>query len=307
MRTPHPDGWTRRRFLGGLTVTGAAGLLSLYPRASAAEPPPETTTLKIFNGPAACLAPQLVAEDLLRAEGFTDLHYVSPPPGPFSKPLAAGEIDLSMLDAPANVLSLDRGEPLVILAGVHVGCFELFSREKVRSVRELKGRTIAVTNLGSGRHLLLASMAVLVGLDPHKDLHFVEHPALEGMRLFAEGKIDAFMGFPPEPQELRAKKIGHVVVSTALDRPWSQYFCCMLVGNRAFVREHPGATKRALHAILKAADVCALEPDRAARLLVDNGSTESYVYALQTMEEVPYNKWREYNPEDPMRFYALRL
>jgi NMT1-like family len=115
--------------------------------------------------------------------------------------------------------------------------------------------------------------------------------------LFAEGKIDAFMGFPPEPQELRAKKIGHMVVSTALDRPWSQYFCCMLVGNRAFVRGHPMATKRALRAILKAADVCALDPDRAARLLVDNGYTESYGYARQTMQEVPYDKWREYNPE----------
>jgi NitT/TauT family transport system substrate-binding protein len=307
MRTQHARPFSRRRFLEGLTLAGTAGLLGLHARPVAAEPPPETTTLRIFNGPAACLAPQLVAADLLRAEGFTDLQYVSPPPGPFSKPLAAGEIDLSMLDAPGNVLSLDRGEALVILAGVHVGCFELFSREKVRSVRELKGRTVAVTNLGSGRHLLLASMAVLVGLDPHQDLHFVEHPALEGMRLFAEGKIDAFMGFPPEPQELRAKQIGHVMVSTALDRPWSQYFCCMLVGNRAFVRAHPVATKRALRAILKATDVCALEPDRAARLLVDNGYTDSYVYARQTMQEVPYDKWREYNPEDTLRFYALRL
>ena len=37
------------------------------------------------------------------------------------------------------------------------------------------------------------------------------------------------MAFPPEPQELRAKGIGHVIVSTATDRPWSQYFCCVLV------------------------------------------------------------------------------
>ena len=84
------------------------------------------------------------------------------------------------------------------------------------------------------------------------------------MQLLAEGKIDAYLGFPPEPQELRAKKIGHVVVNSAVDRPWSQYFCCMLAGNREFVRKHPVATKRALRAILKAADVCALEPERVA-------------------------------------------
>ncbi len=91
------------------------------------------------------------------------------------------------------------------------------------------------------------------------------------MRLLAEGKIDAYLGFPPEPQELRAKQIGHVVVNSTADRPWSQYFCCMVAGNREFVRKHPVATKRALRAILKATDICALEPERAAQLLVDKG------------------------------------
>ena len=89
------------------------------------------------------------------------------------------------------------------------------------------------------------------------------------MELFAEGKIDAFLGFPPEPQELRARKIGHVIVNSSIDRPWSQYFCCMLAGNREFVRKHPVATKRVLRAILKATDFCASEPARAARVMVD--------------------------------------
>jgi len=127
MRAEHAAGWTRRHFLGGVTVAGMVGLLGLRPGSIEAEPPPETTTLKIPHVPAACLAPQVVAEDLLRAEGFTDLQYVRSTPGPFTKALAAGEFDLSAMDAPAEVLSLDRGEAIVILAGVHVGCFELFS------------------------------------------------------------------------------------------------------------------------------------------------------------------------------------
>jgi NitT/TauT family transport system substrate-binding protein len=81
----------------------------------------------------------------------------------------------------------------------------------------------------------------------------------------------------------------------------------MVVGHREFVRQHPVAAKRALRAILKATDVCALEPDRAARSLVDKGLAKNYDYALQTMQEVPYNRWREYDPEDTVRFYALRL
>jgi NitT/TauT family transport system substrate-binding protein len=81
----------------------------------------------------------------------------------------------------------------------------------------------------------------------------------------------------------------------------------MATGHREFVRKHPIATKRALRAILKGADLCALEPERAARALVDGDFTPRYDYALQTMKDVPYNKWRVYDPEDSMRFYALRL
>jgi len=107
-------------------------------------------------------------------------------------------------------------------------------------------------------------MAAYVGLDPRTDIDWVENPAADAMRLFTEGKIDGFIGFPPEPQELRAKKVGHVVVNTLTDRPWSQYFCCMLGANREFVRKHPVATKRAVRAILKANDLCAREPERVA-------------------------------------------
>ena len=91
------------------------------------------------------------------------------------------------------------------------------------------------------------------------------------------------------------------------DRPWSQYFCCMVEGNREFVRQHPVATKRVLRALLKAADLCANEPETAARLLVDTRRTGSYAYALQTMQELPYRSWRDFDPEDSLRFYALRL
>jgi NitT/TauT family transport system substrate-binding protein len=150
-------------------------------------------------------------------------------------------------------------------------------------------------------------MAAYVGLDPRRDITWVTHPSDESMRLLGRGEIDAFIGFPPEPQELRAKRIGHVVVNSAVDRPWSQYFCCMSVANRDFARKYPVATRRALRAILKAADLCALEPDRAAKALTAQGVAKRFEYALQTMKDVPYTKWRNYDPEDTIRFYALRL
>jgi NitT/TauT family transport system substrate-binding protein len=308
MSLRHAEGWTRRRFLGGLTLAGTAGLLGLHPRPVAAEPPPETTTLRLAQGLGLCVAPQYVAEELLQAEGFIAVHSVKTNTvRDIEMALASGDAHLGMHFAAPLVVRLDQADPITILAGVHAGCFELFGTERIRTIRDLKGKTVAVPDLQTGPITFLASMVAYVGLEPRKDITWVTHPRAEAKQLLAEGKIDAFLGFPPDPQELRAKKIGSVVVNSAVDRPWSQYFCCLMTGNREFVRKHPAATKRALRAILKADQVCALEPERAARLLVDKGFTPSYDYALQTMKDVPYGKWREYDPEDTLRFYALRL
>ena len=104
-------------------------------------------------------------------------------------------------------------------------------------------------------------MAKHVGLDPNEDIEWVVPPDGNAMELFADGKTDAFLGFPPEPQELRARGFSRVILSTLSDRPWSQYFCCMIYGNRAWVRDHPVATKRFLRAVFKAAAFCQAEPE----------------------------------------------
>jgi NitT/TauT family transport system substrate-binding protein len=117
----------------------------------------------------------------------------------------------------------------------------------------------------------------------------------------------AFLAFPPEPQELRARGVGCMILSLTTDKPWSQYFCCMAAGNRAFVREHPVATKRFLRAILKAADLCATAPETAAQRLINGKFMPRYDYAFQALSDLPYASWREFDPEDTLRFYALRL
>ena len=222
--------------------------------------------------------------------------------------LVSGDADISMAFAPTALIQVDKGSPIVILAGGHIGCIELLGSDRVRSLRDLKGKTVAVLDLQLGPISFISSMAAYVGLT-YEDINWVVTPPAESLQLLAAGKIDAFLVFPPEQQELRGKKGEHVhtVLDLTLDRPWSQYFCCIVAGNREFVRKHPVATKRAVRAILKAADFCGREPERAARLLIDKGYTNNYDILLQALKEIPYDKWREYNPEDTVRFYALRL
>jgi len=294
---------SRRRLLATLSSAAAAGLIGSA-KASAQEAPPETTTIRLGKIPGICIAPQYVAEELLRTEGFVNVQYVELPVNSYTG-FAAGTIDISMAFVAPYIIQLDAGLPLVLLGGVHAGCYELFGTERVKAIRDLKGKTVAVPELGSAHHIFVAAMAAYVGIDPKRDINFVIYPAAESIQLLAEGKIDALMGFPPVPQELREKKIGHVIVNSGLDRPWSQYFCCIVAAQQEFIRKHPVATKRALRAILKATQFCAAEPERAARLVADKGYR--YDYSLQTMKEIQYARWREYDAEDTVRFYALRL
>ena len=295
----------------GLPLTRfAEGLLGRPSQAAAAEPPPETTTIRLarYRG-TICLAPAEYAVQFLRDEGFTDVRYVSVTGMP-SRSLASGELDLDMGFVGPWIREVDAGAPVVMLAGQQIGCFMLFVTERIRTIRDLKGKTVISGSVGSGDHLFLASLLASVGLDPRKDVTLADSSPAEATRLLAERKIDAynvFSGIPPTAQELQAKKIGRVLVNTMTDRPWSHYFCCMIAANREFVRKHPVATKRALRAILKATDVTAREPDRVARFLVATRYTERYDYALQILKEIPFGQWREFDHEDTVRFYALRL
>src|SRR5207249_3196604 len=162
-----------------------------------------------------------VAEGLLRAEGFTEVQYVEVPAEGAGAPgaLGAGQADLGMNFAGPFILRVDAGEPLVLLAGVHVGCFELFGTDQVRSIRDLKGKTVAAGDLNTAP-VFFAILGMYVGVDPRTDLNLVLASPNEGMQLLADGKIDAYLAFPPGVQEFRAKHIGHSVVVSALDRPW---------------------------------------------------------------------------------------
>jgi NitT/TauT family transport system substrate-binding protein len=298
---------TRRRFLTTLTLAGTASLIPV-PRALAAEGPPETTAVRMVRDPGICLAPQYAAEELLRAEGLTDIRYLeAASDADTAQMIASGEGDFTLNFASQFVAAIDRGAPITVLAGVHVGCFELFASSAIRGIADLRGKRVGAQSLGSSAQVFLGALAAGIGLDPARDIRWVTDPAEKPLELFAAGKIDAYLGVPPEPQELRARGFDHVVLNSAVDRPWSQYFCCMLTGNTAFVRKNPVVTKRVLRAILKAADLCVTEPALIARRIVDRGFADNYDFALQTLRAIPYDKWREYDAEDTVRFYALRL
>jgi NitT/TauT family transport system substrate-binding protein len=177
--------------------------LALGGKALAAEPPPEITTIRFEKDPGACIDPQ-VFEELLHAEGFTDIRYVdltearipradAEKLGFISSMITHGEVDFARDFAPNLVLTINAVAPVTVLSGVHLGCFEIFGKREIHTIGDLKGRTVGDNaSAGASDRPLLTIMTGLVGLDPAKNLHWVADPSLRPLDLFIEGKVDAF-------------------------------------------------------------------------------------------------------------------
>ena len=79
----------------------------------------------------------------MRAEGFTDVRYVdlgeSTPRG---QAIARGTVDFSTNFAAPLIVAVASGEPVTFLAGVHVGCFELFGNDSIRTIADLKDKSV---------------------------------------------------------------------------------------------------------------------------------------------------------------------
>jgi NitT/TauT family transport system substrate-binding protein len=294
----------RRSVLAGLSAM-AAGLLA--PPAGA-DPPPEITRIRTAAYPKVsdCATPFYAAEELLRLEGFTEVEFVVPANDAEGlRLLPEGKIDIESWDAPILIGLIDSGVPLKVLGGVHAGCLELLAGRNVASVKELRGKRVGINQLNGLTHKLLRLMAANVGLDTEKEIEWVT--TANALDELGGGTIDAFLATPPDPQIARERKIGHSILSTALDRPWSQYYCCLIDANVDFVRNYPIATKRALRALLKSVDLCASDPVGAVRRSTAKGFAGDYEYALSALKDARYGVWRDYDPEDTLRFYTLRM
>ena len=330
------DSLSRREFLIGAAGVGLAGagvvLLGACGSDSgkgsptstpgtAAEPPPETTTIRLVRALSTCFAPLYLAEPFLLAEGFTNVQYVEDALGDHGAgQLAKGEVDMSITIAAGLTVAIDRADKLVVLAGVGNTCFEVFASDRVQTLRDLKGKRISVyrTDATDPTHLFIATLLAYEGIDLKNEVEFVPNLTNDAPLQLKAGTIDAALSLAPFSKLYKTQNIGHAILDGMNDPPWSQYFCCMATANRDFAEQHPVATKRALRAILKATDVCAREPERAARYLVDNarhfGFPEAYTQAyidyddaLAHIKMLAYSAWRDQDPADTLRFYALRL
>jgi len=116
----------RRPFVSQLGIAGVAAMGGLAgaglgggAKALAAEPPPETTTVRLAKQDVICFARQYVCEQLLRAEGFVEIRYVDATISSKADELSRGKYDFAAALSVSHIVDIDKGAPITIVSGVH--------------------------------------------------------------------------------------------------------------------------------------------------------------------------------------------
>ena len=281
-------------------------------------PPPETTSVRI-RVPFACDPPLWLAKEFLLEEGFTDVQYVAPPGRPRDWATAA-TVEFGAVHPEELVAAIDAGAPLLAVAGLHSGCQEVWVGPGIASIRDLRGKKIAVfaKNTGDQFFNFFATTLAYVGIDPVKDVSFFEiGPDYAAMlSAFLDGRSDAFLAAADGAAVLRRnpRASSTKILDQTADKPWSQYLCCMLVANRDWARQNPVATKRVTRAVMRAADATVKDRPRAAREGATRPVQGTFPSGGFSLEQIlsdtiamPSYDWREFDPEETMRFFALKL
>lgn len=284
-------------------------------------PPPETSTIRITSV-AACDPWAWICEPFLREEGFTDIQY----------PVARepGRWDVGTVYAQSHVLATDVGLPGVAVAGLHTGCVEVFAGPGIATIADLRGKRIGVSlkslpaeatgplaatgargTIPTIDYGFFVSLFAEIGMRPTDALFVEAGPNGSPFGLFRDGKVDAFITLGHLGSLVRSDptNTARVILDITMDSPWSQYYCCLLIADRDWARANPTAVKRATRAILRAIDEVAGDRTGAARAAIDKKIYPPQVterLISDTIADLSYD-WRDHEPGDTIRFYALRL
>jgi len=185
----------------------------------------------------------------------------------YSADLGRGKYDFCANVTPAHIAAIAAGASMAILAGIHAGCYELFGHDGIRGIADLKGKRV-----GTGAAAdLIEIMAAYVGLDPKKDVTIVLDPSGKASMSSRWASWTHIWACRPSRSCYTPAVFASRSSEPPSTRPGRSISAAPWPATGSFVAKYPVATKRVVRAMLKAADFCASEPERAARRLVDGG------------------------------------
>jgi NitT/TauT family transport system substrate-binding protein len=241
-----------------------------------------------------CEAPLFTAvEKGFFAEEGLDVELVRCEWATYKDALALGRYDVTHHLVMYFLKPIEQGLNVKFTGGVHRGCLRVQAAADgpIKSVRDLKGKTIAVPGMGTPPFMFASRVLAANGIDPSRDVNWRVYPAGEQGLVLQRGLVDAVANSEPIGSLLLAEGKVRNIADQAKDAPYKDEYCCAVLVNGTFLTEYPAASAAATRAILKASKWVDVNPAAAARLSVEKkyiaSTVELNAYAISNLDYAP--------------------
>jgi NitT/TauT family transport system substrate-binding protein len=201
-------------------------------------------TVRFFGFLPAYKIPEILAKD-----GLFAVNVEFPSATERLEAVAAGYTHFSYAGLTASTILRTKGKSIVVLSSTNDKGRALMAKPELKSVADLKGKTVAVT-YGSIEHMSLLAELVKAGLDPKRDVKILNMPAYDQPIAYNSGSIDAFMAFEPWAQ-FGLKKFGAKLLTYPYDNPLGT-IDSGIESTEEFVAKYPAMTKAVIKAHVQA-------------------------------------------------------
>jgi NitT/TauT family transport system substrate-binding protein len=245
-----------------------------------------------------CEAPIFIAQEkgFFEKEGL-DVELVKTDWDGLREGLGLGRFDANHTLIMYLLKPIEQGTDLKITGGIHTGCLRLQAGVKtsIKTVKDLKGKTIGVpTHIGSPPYLFSSRVLAVNGIDPRVeggDVTWKAFPPDVLGKAVDDGLVDAVATSDPIGIMLLGKGLVRTIADQAVDKPYSDEYCCASVVSGKLARENPEAAAKVTRALLEAAKWVGVNPSAAAALAVEKkyiaASLEINAQAISKLKYVP--------------------
>jgi len=278
---------SRRQLLAGAAGTLAAapliaGGLGLARAQTAAKP------VRIaWNAGAVCSAPVGYAID----KGILAKHGLAGETVNFAgsteqllEAIATGKADAGVGMALRWLKPLEQGFDVKVVAGTHGGCIRLLGSKSAGATKleNLKGKTIAVSDLASPGKSFFSVLLQRAGIDPNTEVDWRVFPADLLALAVEKGEAQALAHWDPDAWRF-LKNDDLVEIANNLTGEFANRTCCVIAVRGSWFREDKAAVKALVTGLLEASTLAANDPLTTAQVYYDTYRPKSSVEDLVAM------------------------
>jgi taurine transport system substrate-binding protein len=215
--------------------------------------------------------------------------------------LVAGDLDFASTGSISAIALMAAGVDRFSVIGSqdsYATVEGIISKEDISSVKDLKGKKLAVT-FASSAHVLVLDILKNEGLDPNRDVFLINLKVSEMPAAFKSGEVDACAAWTPVFNRLLAMEGAHLLLDDTHFSLYKQFRLGpgpdLLVVRKAFSKTYPNTTRAFIEGYFESVFLLKTEPEMCAKLLtkLTQLDLESQIKVLKDINWYPVDMQRK--------------